>query len=318
MCLVDDILISGKTQEEHDQRLRAVLSRLSKSGLTLGRDKCEINKKSVKFLGQLVDETGVRPDPEKLQAIVQMKPPTSISELRRFLGMVSQQSKFSPHLADQTKPLRELLSSKNHWIWERAQQEAFEKLKQSLSSSSVLARYNPRYKTILSADALSYGVGAVLRQVQPDDSVKPVAYVSRALTPTEQRYAQIEKEALAATWACERFQDYLIGTTFTIETDHKPLVPLLSSKPLDTVPIRVLRFRLRLMRFHFQIIHVPGKELNTADTLSRAPLNSSNENDYERSKQVDAYVDAIVNNLPASEERLELILKEQEKDQVCT
>ena len=102
VCLVDDILISGKTQEEHDQRLRAVLSRLSKSGLTLGRDKCEINKKSVKFLGQLVDETGVRPDPEKLQAIVQMKPPTSISELRRFLGMVNQQSKFSPHLADQS------------------------------------------------------------------------------------------------------------------------------------------------------------------------------------------------------------------------
>ena len=129
-------------------------------------------------------------------------------------------------------------------------------------------------------------MGAVLRQVQPDDSVKPVAYVSRALTPTEQRYAQIEKEALATTWACERFQDYLIGTTFTIETDHKPLVPLLSSKPLDTVPITVQRFRLRLMRFHSKIIHVPGKELNTADTLSRASLNSSNENDYERSHRI--------------------------------
>ena len=117
VCLVDDVLVSGKTQEEHDQRLLEVLSRIKRSGLTLGPDKCEINKTSVKFLGQVVDENGVRPDPEKVQAIMQMKPPTSVSELRRFLGMVNQQSKLSPHLADQTKPLRELLSSKNHWIF---------------------------------------------------------------------------------------------------------------------------------------------------------------------------------------------------------
>ena len=104
---------------------------------------------------------------------------------------------------------------------------------------------------ILSADASSYGLGAVLRQVQPCGSIKPIAYVSRALTPMEQRYAQIDKEALAAAWACEGFQDYLIGMTFTIQTDHKPLVLLLSSKPLDTVPIRVQSFRLRLMRFHY-------------------------------------------------------------------
>ena len=314
VCLVDDVLVSGKTQEEHDQRLLEVLSRIKRSGLTLGPDKCEINKTSVKFLGQLVDENGVRPDPEKVQAIMQMKPPTSVSELRRFLGMVNQQSKFSPHLADQTKPLRELLSSKNHWIWERAHQKAFKKLKQSLSSSKVLARYDPTYETILSADASSYGVGAVLKQVQPCGSIKPVAYVSRALSSTEQRYAQIEKEALAATWSSERFQDYLIGMKYKIETDHKPLVPLLSSKPLDSVPIRVQRFRLRLMRFQFKIVHVPGKELNTADALSRAPLNTVG--DQDRSDQVDAYVDATVNGLPATQKRLEEIRAEQERDEV--
>ena len=178
----------------------------------------------------------------------------------------------------------------------------------------MLARYDSTYET---ADASSYGVGAVLKQVQPCGSVKPIAYVSRALTPTEQRYAQIEKEALAATWACERFQSYLIGTTFTIETDHKPLVPLLSSKPLDVVPIRVQRFRLCLMRFHFRIVHVPGKELNTADTLSRAPLRTDNESDRDKSNQVDAYIEAIVNSLPATEERIETIRTEQEKDHVC-
>ena len=86
ICLVDDVLVCGKTQAEHDERLKEVLSRLSKVGLTLGRDKCEINKRSVKFLGQIVDELGVRPDPEKVRAIQQMKTPVTVSELRRFLS----------------------------------------------------------------------------------------------------------------------------------------------------------------------------------------------------------------------------------------
>ena len=173
--LVDDILVTGRTQTEHDNRLKIVLTCLSTAGLTLGREKCEINKRSVKFLGQLVDELGVRPDPEKVRAIQQMKTPTIVSEFRRFLG------KFSPHLADQTKPLRDLLSKKNQWSWGHEQQQAFEPLKNALSSSEVLALYDVRNKTILSADALSYGLGAVLRQTQPDGSLWPIAYVSRAL-----------------------------------------------------------------------------------------------------------------------------------------
>ena len=94
-----------------------------------------------------------------------------------------------------------------------------------------------------------------------------MAYVSRSMTPTEERYAQIEKEALALTWACERFSDYLIGLHFCVETDHKPLVPLFSQKLLDELPIRIQRFRMRMMRFSFSICHVPGKELATADAL---------------------------------------------------
>ena len=98
--LVDDILVTGRTQAEQDSHLKIVLTRLSKAGLTLGREKCEINKRSVKFL---VDELGVRPDSEKVQAIRQMKTPP-VSELRRFLGMINKQSKFSPHLAIKRNP----------------------------------------------------------------------------------------------------------------------------------------------------------------------------------------------------------------------
>ena len=92
------------------------------------------------------------------------------------------------------------------------------------------------------------------------------------MSPTEQRYAQIEKEALGITWASERFADYLIGLKYHIETDHKPLVPLLSTKNLEGLPARVQRFRMRMMRFSYTISHVPGKSLCTADALSRAPL----------------------------------------------
>ena len=126
-------------------------------------------------------------------------------------------------------------------------------MKEELCSTRILACYHPERETVLSSDASSFGLGAVLRQKQENGDWRPVAFVSRSLTPTEQRYAQIEKEALGITWACERLQNYLLGHSFHVETDHKPLVPLLSTKNLEELPLRVQRFRMRLMRFDFTI-----------------------------------------------------------------
>jgi len=318
VCLVDDILICGKTQAEHDERLIAVLTRLSEAGLTLNKEKCELNRTSIKFLGQLVDETGVKPDPDKILAIQGMKPPTNITELRHFLGMINQLNKFSPNLADRTKPLRDLLSKKNHWVWGDEQDKAFREIKESLSSEEVLARFDATLETVVSADASSYGLGAVLQQRQPNGELQPIAYISRAMTTTEQRYAQIEKEALGVTWACERFQDYLVGMRFHIETDHKPLVPLLSSKNLDELPIRIQRFRLRLMRFCYSISHVPGKDLVTADTLSRTPVSLPTAKEEEFQQDVCAFLDLVVNNLPATDTRLRDIQSHQDSDPACS
>ena len=99
------------------------------------------------------------------------------------------------------------------------------------------------------------------------------------MTSTEQYYCQIEKEALAITWASDQYSHHLLRSTFQIETDHKPLLPLLSTKALDELTPRVLRFRLRLMQYHFGITHVPGQSLITANTLSRAPASSSTPSD---------------------------------------
>ena len=136
--------------------------------------------------------------------------------------MVQQMSKFTPHVADKTKLLRDLLSSKNQWTWTDSQQQAFELLKTDLSSQPVLALYNPDADTQVAADASSFGLGAVLTQKQQNEKWLPVAYASRTLTPTECRYVQIKKETLVITYACERFQEYVVGKSFHINTDHKP------------------------------------------------------------------------------------------------
>ena len=242
LCLMDDILVYGKSVGEHNQHLEATLHKLQEANLTLNEEKCDFSKPSVEFLRTLIDSEGVHVSPKKVEAILKMKTPQDQTELRRFFGMVNQLSKLQPRIAELSKPLRDLLSSKSHWLWSDAQQQAFTALKESLASTPTLAHYDATRQTKLSSDASSHGFGAVLMQLQDDGAWRPVAYASRAMSPTEQRYTQIEKEALGITWASERFADYLIGLEFHIETDHKPLVPLLGSRNLEDLLARVQRF----------------------------------------------------------------------------
>ena len=317
VCMIDDILIFGQSQQEHDHRLESVLNRINQAGITLNPEKCEFSKRSVKFLGHVIDEAGIHPDPAKIQAIQQMKAPTNITELRRFLGMVTYLSKFSPNLSQKVKPLRDLLSSKYEWVWDTSQQDAFDQIRQELSNTPVLALYDPSKETTVSADASSYGLGAVLMQKQSNHQWKPVAYASRSLTATEQKYAQIEKEALGITWACERFSDYLIGMNFRIETDHKPLTSLLGVKNLEELPARIQRFRMRLMRYTFTVTHIPGKDLTIADTLSRAPTATASDADTQFYQDTEMFVNTVMSSLPATEKRLAEIMQKQEEDEVC-
>ena len=300
VCLMDDILVHGKSQEEHDRRLMDVLQRLQYAGLTLNEKKCEFSKSRVKFVGQIVDHKGVRPDPNKIAAIKNMRTPNCVGDICRLLGMTNQLSKFSIHLADETKPLRDLLSNKNQRCWEQPQEKAFEEVKEEISRSPTLALFDPTCETVVAADASSYGLGAVLLQKQDDGERRPIAYVS-----------------LAITWACDRFADILIGLKFHIETDHKPLAPLLSTKRLDELPLRVQRFRMRLMWFQFSISHVPGKSLTTADALSRAPApDTLSEEDGVLGEEVKAYVNEIIQSIPATERRLEEIKMHQGEDEI--
>ena len=317
VCQMDDVLIFGKDKQEHDRRLEAVLERIKAAGVTLNLSKCEFARSSLKFLGHIIDATGIRADPEKTSAIVEMQAPTGIPELRRFLGMANQLGKFTRNLAELTQPLRDLLRKNNVWSWGPAQQEAFTRIKEELSKTTTLTLYNPAADMKVSADASSYGLGAVLLQKEGTEW-KPVAFASRTMSDTERRYAQIEKEALASTWACEKFSQYILGKSFVIETDHKPLVPLLGTKNLDSMPPRILRFRLRLDRFQFSIGHVPGKELYTADTLSRAPTGKSDDSEKLLEEEAEFLMEVSVSHLPASKGRLEEFKTAQLADHICS
>lgn len=219
---MDDVLIHAKEQAEHDRRVRATLSRIQEAGMTLNH-KCEFNKTSIKFLGHIIDNTWIHVDPEKTTAITKFPAPTSVTELQRFMGMVNHLGKFVPHLATLNEPLCQLLHKDAVWTWGEPQQRAFDQIKGVLTSSEVLALHNPKLKTVVAADASSTGIGATLFQIQEDGQGRPVYYISRSLSETERRYAVIEKEALATTWACERFAEYVLGLQFILETDHKPL-----------------------------------------------------------------------------------------------
>ena len=231
--------------------------------------------------------------------------------------MTNQFGRFSPNLATLSQPLRELLVKDNAWTWGTKHQTAFDQIKTELSGSTVLALYSPNRETCVSADASSFGLGAVISQKQENGEWRLIAFQSRSMTAMEIRYSQIEEEALAVTWACERFAHYLIGLT-CLETDHKPLVPLLSTKPLYQLPPRVVRFRLRLMRFKFFISHVPGKQLITADTLSRAPTSNATVADLTLQTEVRVFLATIIDALPATYKRLAELGEAQEDDSICS
>ena len=317
ICQMDDILVHGADQEEHNRRVRATLHCLQEAGITLNIQKCQFFKTSVKFLGTIIDDQGIHADPTKTTAISEFPPPQNVTDLQRFMGMVNHLGKFVPRLAELNEPLRQLLCKDTTWLWSEPQQGAFEQIKTALTSADVLACYDPSRPTIIAADASLHGIGAVLLQVQDDGNRRPISYASRSLSDAEKRYAVIEKEALAGVWACEKFSEYVVGMNFILETDHKPLQALFNTIELSKTPPRIQRFRLRLMRFSVTVQYVPGKHQLTADALSRAPTESPGDRDEQFVEELENFATQAVFTLPATTQRLSQIREAQLADEEC-
>jgi hypothetical protein len=237
--------------------------------------------------------------------------------LRSFLGVCGYVSKFIPNYAELVEPLKRLTRQGTNWTWDSEQVESFEELKRALSNEPVLACFKLDGPTVLVTDASPVGLGGVLLQEQTTGELKPVAYISRSLTPTETRYSQIEREALACVWATERFHNYVFGTEFTLLTDNKPLVSLLSLDCKKMLPPRIQRLAWRLHQYKYKIKHIEGK-INIADSFSRLPLNELDETSS--GNVADEYVKFVVENDMPDNCALSLseVKKETAKDKILT
>lgn len=265
-AIMDDILITGRDITCHDKILNQVIAKATEWNLKLNFAKCQIRQPKVKYVGHLVTSTSLLPDEENIQAVKDMPRPQNKEDVRRFLGFLQYLSKFIEGLSEIDKPLRELTKKEVIFHWDRPQEESFKRLKELFTTAPVLTFYDVSKDVQIQCDASSYALGGVLLQ-----DGQPVAYTSRAMTPTEMRYAQIEKEMLAILHSCKKFHHYIFGKRVEVHSYHKPLQAIFS-KPLLKAPMRLQSMMLRLQAYDLDVCYKPGKEIPIGDTLSRSNL----------------------------------------------
>ena len=274
VCYIDDILVTGKDQEEHLQNLNEVFSRLEKHGFRLKREKCTLLAKSVEYLGHSITKDGISALPDKVEAIAKAPQPTNVQELRSFLGLLNYYGKFIRNLATILHPLNQLLQTNRKWNWTQECSDAYQLAKDQIVSAQVLTHYNPALPISMAADASAYGIGAVISHRLPDGSEHPISFASRTLTPSERNYSQLEKEALSLIFGVKKFHQYLYGRKFSLITDHKPLTAIFGSKKgIPTLAAaRLQRWALLLSAYNYDIQYRPTLAHSNADGLSRLPL----------------------------------------------
>lgn len=270
---LDDIILTGRNDAEHLATMETVLNRLERAGLRLKLNKCQFLKSEVTYLGHCVSAAGLKPVPAKVKAVRDAPTPTNVSELKAFLGLLNYYGKFVPNLATVLEPLNLLLRKDTTWKWTNKQESAFQEVKDLLQTAPVLAHYDPSSPLVLACDASPYGVGAVLSTVI-DGQEHPVGFVSRSLTKAEKGYSQLDKEALAIVFGTTKFHKYLYGRSFTLFTDHKPLLRLFGTKKSlpQMVSARLQRWALLMSAYEYEIKFKSGSENLNADALSRLPL----------------------------------------------
>lgn len=272
ICLVylDDIIIFSTSLQEHIINLGKVFQRLRESNFKIQLDKSEFLKRETAYLGHIIGEEGVRPNPDKISAIKKYPIPKTPKEIKQFLGLIGYYRKFIPDFARITKPLTLCLKKGKKITMDADYVNSFQACKTLLTNDPILKYPDFDKEFVLTTDASNFAIGAVLSQ-GPIGSDKPVSYASRTLNDSEINYSTIEKELLAIVWACKYFRPYLFGRKFKIITDHQPLQWLMNLKEPNS---RLTRWRLKLSEYDYTITYKKGKSNTNADALSRIEIHN--------------------------------------------
>lgn len=269
---VDDILIFGKNETDHDKALERIREIIKQNGLEVNEKKSVYKVKEITFLGRKLSKNKVMKDIEDDEAIKSFLPPKNKKELQSFLGLSNYYRSFIPNLAQKACILYNLLKEKDEFIWNETAEQAFQDIKEMLLSPEVLHQPDYSKKLILTTDACNTGLGAILSQ-QEGDVEYPIAFASRMLDETERRYSITEKECLGAIWGMERFEYNLYGRDFVLRTDHKALKKLNDGMLKSD---RISRWSDRLARFCYTVEYEKGENIPHVDALSRQYENVDN------------------------------------------
>nr|CAD2179625.1 unnamed protein product [Meloidogyne enterolobii] len=277
---LDDVIICSKTLEDHKLSLLRIFERIEDWGLKIQLDKCKFFQKKLKFLGHIVSDIGIEPDPVKKEIIKKLNCPKNVKELQSVMGTINYYGKFVEEMHKLRGPLDKLLQKNIDWKWGEEQEFAFEELKKILSSELLLTHFDPELEIIVTADASNYGIGAVISHKFPDGTERAIEYASKSLNSAEKNYSQIEKEGLALIFAVEKFHKLIYGRKFKLRTDHKPLLAIFGNKKgiKAYTASRLQRWALTLSNYDFEIEFSKTHEMGMADTLSRL-INNQDENE---------------------------------------
>lgn len=270
ICLVylDDIIVFSTSLQEHLVNLEKVFARLRDSNFKIQMDKSEFLKLETAYLGHIISSEGIKPNPDKISAVLKYPMPKTPKEIKSFLGLIGYYRKFIPDFARITKPLTQCLKKGRKVVLDAEYVASFEKCKTLLTNDPILQYPDFSKEFLLTTDASNVAIGAVLSQ-GPIGSDKPVCFASRTLNDSETNYSTIEKELLAIVWATKYFRPYLFGRKFKILTDHKPLQWVMSIKEPNS---RLTRWKLRLSEYDFTVTYKKGKANTNADALSRVEI----------------------------------------------
>lgn len=299
----DDILIFGRSREEHDEILKKVLERAREKKVRFNENKIQIACEEVKYIGHIFSFNEIKPDPDRLKAIEKMGRPKNKKDLQTFLGVANYLRPFVPNLSELTAPLRELLMKNVIFLWTEQHDKVINEIKNHILNSKILVPFDITQDISIQCDASQNGLGCCLLQ-----NGRPISFASRSLSSAEQNYSQIEKEMLSIIFACQKFNFYTYGRSVKVVNDHKPLLGIMDKEIHKIASSKLQRMRLKLLNYDIKLEHAPGKTIVLADYLSRYM------NEEEESKEDKSITESVL-SINATDERKNEIQKETEKDE---